>query len=88
MPWLRNTLTSVFLALALELGLAQVPAQSPADSTFRITPLRPVAELEKAIQTYIAATNADPKPFRWTKTADNILASIQHFCLRTLVAKL
>ena len=49
-------------------------------------PFRSVAELEKAIHTYIAATNAAPKPFRWTKTADNILASIQRFCLRTLAA--
>lgn len=47
---------------------------------------RSVTELEKAIHTYIAATNADPKPFRWTKTANDILASIQRFCLRTLAA--
>ena len=47
---------------------------------------RSVAELEKAIKAYIEATNADPKPFRWTKTADDILASIQRFCLRTLAA--
>jgi hypothetical protein len=25
--------------------------------------------------------NADPKPFRWTKSADDILASIERFCL-------
>jgi hypothetical protein len=24
--------------------------------------------------------NADPKPFRWTKSADDILASIERFC--------
>jgi hypothetical protein len=47
---------------------------------------RSVAELEKAIEGYIEATNAHPKPFRWTKTADDILASIQRFCLRTLAA--
>ena len=47
---------------------------------------RSVAELERAIKAYIAATNADPKPFRWTKTADDILASIQRFCLRTRAA--
>jgi zinc D-Ala-D-Ala dipeptidase len=46
MPWLRNTLTFALLCLALELGFAQVPAQAPADSIFRITPLRPVEELE------------------------------------------
>jgi D-alanyl-D-alanine dipeptidase len=41
---LRNLLL-VFLCLALRLSLAQKPEPSP-DSTFRITPLRPVAELE------------------------------------------
>jgi hypothetical protein len=33
------------------------------------------AALEAAIAAYIDARNADPKPFRWTKTADDILAS-------------
>jgi transposase len=45
-----------------------------------------VAELEAAIHDYIDAANADPKPFRWTKSADKILASIERFCLRTLTA--
>jgi DDE superfamily endonuclease len=35
---------------------------------------------------YIEATNAEPKSFPWTKTANDILASIQRFCLRTLKA--
>ena len=47
MPRLRNPLTSLFLLLALASGLAQAQPQAPVDSTFRITPLRPVAELEK-----------------------------------------
>jgi hypothetical protein len=47
---------------------------------------RSVADLETAIQAYIEATNADPKPFRWTKTANDILVSIQRFCHRTLAA--
>ena len=33
---------------------------------------------------FIQARNADPKPFRWTKPADAILASIERFCTRTL----
>lgn len=45
-----------------------------------------VRELETAIHTYIEATNAKPKPFRWAKTADDILASIRRFCLRTIDA--
>jgi len=40
-------------------------------------------ELEAAILAYIAETNADPKPFVWTKTADDIFASVARFCQRT-----
>ena len=28
-------------------------------------------------------TNAEPKPFVWTKSADDILASVKRFCQRT-----
>jgi hypothetical protein len=43
-----------------------------------------VADLERGIRAFIDATNADPRPFRWTKPADDILASVRRFCLRTL----
>jgi transposase len=39
--------------------------------------------LEAAIKNYIEVCNEDPKPFIWTKTADQILESIKRFCLRT-----
>jgi transposase len=42
------------------------------------------ADLKAAIQASIDQTNAEPKPFVWTKSADTILASIGHFCHRTL----
>ena len=45
---------------------------------------RSTAELERAITDYIETVNEDPKPFRWHKSADDILASIKRFCLRTL----
>src|SRR5215475_11779228 len=45
---------------------------------------RSTAELEAAIHAYIEAHNAKPKPFRWVKSADNILAAIDRFCRRTL----
>lgn len=45
---------------------------------------RSTADLETAISHYIAATNADPKPFLWTKSADDILATIKRFCTTTL----
>jgi transposase len=45
---------------------------------------RSVAELEAAIMAYLAASNNDPKPFVWTKTADHILAKIARFATATL----
>ncbi len=44
---------------------------------------RSVRQLEAAIKQYLAATNESPKPFKWTKTADQILASVARFCQRT-----
>jgi transposase len=41
---------------------------------------RNVADLQADIATFIDRHNADPKPFRWTKSADDILASIERFC--------
>ena len=45
---------------------------------------RSTADLEAAIERYIETSNHDPRPFRWTKSADDILASIDRFCRRTL----
>ena len=45
---------------------------------------RSTKELEQTIRDYIDTVNDDPKPFRWTKSADQILASIKRFCLRTI----
>lgn len=44
---------------------------------------RSTRELESAIQRYVDATNRKPTPFVWTKTADEIFASISRFCART-----
>lgn len=43
---------------------------------------RSTRELEAAITRYLEAANQDPKPFIWTKTADEILATIARFCKR------
>ena len=37
-------------------------------------------DLEAAILANIAETNADPKPFVWTKTADKVRSSVARFC--------
>jgi|SRR5262245_7237979 len=41
-----------------------------------------VAELKAGIQAFIDAHQANPKPFVWTKSADEILASIARFAQR------
>ena len=41
---------------------------------------RSVAVLKADIASFIAHHNANPKPFRWIKSADEILASIERFC--------
>lgn len=45
---------------------------------------RSTKELQAAIFEFLAVHNQDPKPFVWTKTADQILASIARFCERTV----
>ena len=47
---------------------------------------RSVGALHNAINSFIDQHNADPKPFRWTKSAEDILASIERFCLRNTTA--
>jgi hypothetical protein len=41
---------------------------------------RSVEELEAAINAFLDQHNADPKPFRWIKSADDILAAVERFC--------
>jgi transposase len=47
---------------------------------------RSVSELERAIRAFIDAHHDNPKPFVWTKTADEILTSIARFAQRTASA--
>jgi len=48
---------------------------------------RSVAALKADIASFIDRHNTDPKPFRWTKSADDILASIERFCRYNAPAK-
>jgi transposase len=41
-----------------------------------------VQALETDIRTWIETWNQDPKPFVWTKTADEILSSLGRYCQR------
>jgi transposase len=49
---------------------------------------RSVKDLEAAIREYIDVHNEDAKPFVWTKTADQILASIARYAQRTIASNL
>jgi transposase len=53
------------------------------EKRLRRSAFRSTRELETAIRQYIGQHNEQPKPFHWTKTADQILASVARFCLRT-----
>jgi transposase len=46
---------------------------------------RSTRQLEKAVREYLKIHNDTPKPFCWTRSADDILASVVRFCQRTSV---
>jgi transposase len=52
------------------------------DDLLRRSDHRSVQALEKDIRNWVAAWNEDPKPFIWTKTADQILESLSRFLQR------
>lgn len=41
-------------------------------------------ELGQAIDDYLDIVNQDPKPFPWTKSADDILSAVRRFRIQTL----
>ena len=43
---------------------------------------RSTRQLEADIRAFIDSHNQDPKPFKWAKSADDILAAVKRFCLR------
>lgn len=45
---------------------------------------RSTAELESDIAAFIHAHNENPKPYKWVKSADEILASVTRFCQKTM----
>ncbi len=45
-----------------------------------------VRELEKAIYDFLEVHNESPRPFKWVKTADEILAKVARYCADTVTA--
>jgi len=66
---------------------ANWPPAIPGRFKIRRGAHRSTAELEAAIIAYIDSHNADPKPFRWTKSADDILAAVQRFRQRMIAVQ-
>lgn len=54
------------------------------DKRIRRASFRSTYELETAIRNYLQENNQNPKPFVWTKTADQILQSVARFCRRII----
>jgi transposase len=44
---------------------------------------RSVKHLEADIKAFIDAHNENPKPYQWTKSADEILVAVKRFCQKT-----
>jgi transposase len=65
----------------VERWFAELTMKQIRRGTFRSVP-----QLKAAIQRFIEAHHANPKPFVWTKGADEILASIARFAQRTVEA--
>jgi transposase len=75
---LHFTPTSASWLNLVESWFALLTARQLRRGSFRST-----YALEQAVKRYIAVTNAAPTPFVWTKSADEILASVARFCQRT-----
>jgi transposase len=75
---LHFTPTSASWLNLVECWFALLTTRQLARGAFRST-----RALEQSIKSYIASTNAEPKPFVWTKTADEILESVARYCQRT-----
>ena len=75
---IRVTPTSASWLNQVERWFATLTQRCIRRGTLRYTP-----QLEQTIRGYFDINNAEPKPFVWSKTADDTLASIERFCLRT-----
>jgi transposase len=88
-PLIRNWLATrwhVHLTLTSSSWLNQVERFSAliTERKIRRGIYRSVAALRAEIASFIERHNAHPRPFRWTKSADDILSSIERFCAYNL----
>jgi transposase len=72
------TPTSASWLNQVERFFAEITAKQIRRGSFRST-----QQLETAIRKYLDHHNTQPKPFRWTKSADDILTALAKYCERT-----
>lgn len=75
---LHFTPTSASWLNLVERWFAELTEKQIRRSSFRST-----RDLEKTIINYLDTYNTNPRPFIWTKTADQILENLKKFCERT-----
>jgi len=78
---LHFTPTSASWLNLVERWFAELTEKQIRRGSFRST-----HELEKTIINYLDTYNSDPRPFIWTKTADQILENIMLFCNRISIS--
>ena len=74
---LHFTPTSASWLNQIERWFAEITTKRIRRGSYRNT-----RELVRAIKDYLAIHNEDPKPFVWTKSADDILESLKSYCER------
>jgi transposase len=73
LPWMFHfTPTSASWLNAVEGYFAKLTKRRLRRGVFRS-----IIELQAAIKRFLAETNADPRPFRWTKDPDKIIAAVK-----------
>jgi transposase len=75
---LHFTPTSSSWINLVERWFAAITEKQIRRGTFRST-----RQLEASIRNYVKVNNENPKPYVWTKTADQILESLARYCRRT-----
>ena len=75
---LHFTPTSASWINLVERWFAEITRKQNRRGSFKST-----QDLESAIKQYLEVYNEDPKPFIWTKSADDILESLKTYCKRT-----
>lgn len=81
--YMRHGTTTLFAALDIASGeVIERWFATLTEKQIRRGTHRSTRQLEQAIRSYLDTYNANPKPFIWTKSTDDILASIERFCLR------